>query len=851
MRAFAIFNNVGKFPAGYVPAGLDIALQKFDITPTSPANAPKKIVTSGLQIKATGKNNPNDKSGSSFEGFTLQLRNVLDAGGNVTNTSILGGSVDTIFNDQFGPNPTVWTDGVPLERIDFSGYGASTFSNWIDPTATIAATSQAKFDIFVGRTSLEIIQVKSIIYPWCVHVVRTITMYRAGSALIYRTDSGWRAESNGVCDFSYNDKSGAPIGNPYIVHPGVVKGVYNVTNIIENDLPQFIQQWQRAAGTTYIDPNTQLKATVPTGGVTENVVMQPVYFDAEVLIDNVVQGSVNGKVPSKKMLGYVQLSPRGEPISPELFAQLLDTQSGSLGGPVDCIVNIGQSNQQMRIHSVDVSSSFDSGGTLPVFAGTARGVVVLPKDGSWSVVQHNQGTDAVSSIASNAAVPLIREGALKTDGTSDYPANKIRLANPVDLLRTPIAATINYGMVQNTGTQKVMYQLPAYLHGVTNLLSKDNNFPVAKFADAYHLLNSTSIFPNPGDIPDMDMSNYAVNIAQQGYKLLNNINPGQLLKQALPSPFYFVNTPDVKLYIKYDVSTPNLNYDIDSIAQQWTASTKSISLYVDLGPFSPLLWVSGDFDSDSGADSAFNTPKLNMGDQLKPIVQILEVLDTLAESTGDYADLISQAMSIAMGNDGDNYQYKFHADKEIPVVQFPAPDLDGPTTPLRLSAGLKVGAYFNETLAISTDLSSMIPSAGAYFEFDGGIQVMCVSVGVGTVYAVGQVTVRMSADIKTGPALYLKFGFGAEIMVGLPVVGNASVTIMAGVEITLSSTDLKITAFLSFTGNADLLGGLVNITIYIEASGTIEKTGGQTSMTAEVTFAIDISIFLIINIGFL
>jgi hypothetical protein len=99
----------------------------------------------------------------------------------------------------------------------------------------------------------------------------------------------------------------------------------------------------------------------------------------------------------------------------------------------------------------------------------------------------------------------------------------------------------------------------------------------------------------------------------------------------------------------------------------------------------------------------------------------------------------------------------------------------------------------------------------------------------------------------------MKFGFGVELMVGLPVVGDVSVTFMVGVEMTLSTSEIKITAFLLFKGEADLLGGLVDITITIEASGTIDRKlvgTPSTDMTAQVTFAIDISIFLVINIDF-
>ncbi|MDB5111825.1 MAG: hypothetical protein JWR67_2939, partial [Mucilaginibacter sp.] len=609
MRSLALFNNAGKFGKGYVPPQLSIVTQDFDVTQTHVKNAPAKKASGGLQITAQGQQDPAVKNSPSFPGFTVQLRNVLDQVGGITNSSILGPDVDGIFNLLFAP-PTVRSVGVPLERIDFSGYGASIFSNWLDPEASIAAVSKAKFDVFVGRTSLEVIQVKSIIYPHGAKTVRTITIYRVGSAIIYRVDSGWQPLTDGVYDFSYNDKSGTHTDSPYEIHPGVVKGFFNIKNIIENDLPQFKTTWSRNSG-KYIDPSTQLIANVPAGGVTQEVILEPVYYDADIQIDNVVQGAAaSGKVPSKKLLGYVQLAPSGEPISKEIFKQLLDSQNGGLGGPVDCQVNIGGSGQQMRLNSVQVSSSLDQSASSPVFTGTALGTPILPKDGSWSVVQHSHKNDSVTAINNNAAVPLIKIGKLLPTGLPDYSNEKLRLANPIDLLKAPDTSTIDIGLLQNTGTQKVLFQLPAYRAGVSQLLSKDKDFPLAKFADAFHLLNSTGIFPNVGDVPDMDMANYGINILDKGYQLLNKLDPAKMLQQALPSPFYFVNTDDIKISISYDNpgGNNNLNYDLDSAANKWLNSVKSMTLNVYLKPFidpaHPLVYIKGNFDSSNGAGSA-------------------------------------------------------------------------------------------------------------------------------------------------------------------------------------------------------------------------------------------------------
>ena len=135
-------------------------------------------------------------------------------------------------------------------------------------------------------------------------------------------------------------------------------------------------------------------------------------------------------------------------------------------------------------------------------------------------------------------------------------------------------------------------------------------------------------------------------------------------------------------------------------------------------------------------------------------------------------------------------------------------------------------------------------------KFHGGLSVLCMSLGYGSIFATGAVDVKIACDTSVGPSLDLKFGFGAEIVVGLPVVGHVSLTFMVGVEMYSDVSCIRISAFLYFRGNAEILGGLVSVTITIEAKGTVERTSDETNCTAEVTFGLDISIFWIIDIDF-
>ncbi|MCI0556317.1 MAG: hypothetical protein L0287_35695, partial [Anaerolineae bacterium] len=304
MRALAVLN---KFIYPQQPPSVQFNQPGFD-----------KKLKGGLQIQFNAGKLPTDDF-PMFNGGTVQINNILDINGNTTGSSTLGQSVSFIFNDEFKPklSPDILISrGVPLKRIDFSGYGASIFSNWFNPLAQMAQTSQSKFDVWVGRTAHEVIQVKSIIYPWGIRVVRTIILYRASTGYVYRVDTGWKAESDGKFDFSYyiNISGAIKAKHPdYKIHTGVIKGLFNIKNIVEEDTPPFDTVTHVANGEFYLDENN----FVQPGPADQPSKLQMVFFDADVEVDNVVQGHVNGRVPSKKIMGFVQLAPRGIPLSKE------------------------------------------------------------------------------------------------------------------------------------------------------------------------------------------------------------------------------------------------------------------------------------------------------------------------------------------------------------------------------------------------------------------------------------------------------------------------------------------------------------------------------------------------------
>jgi hypothetical protein len=904
-KTFAFFNLPFGMLALTVLNNKSEQAEKPDIQITDPVFYDD--IKGGIQFDLTaGTSLLHEDESNMFEGFTVQLININNPSGNPTGSSTLAGTPTQIFNNEFYTNESDLSarPGVPITGIGISGYGASMLSEWQNKEALFAQTSQAHFNVITGRTSHEVVQVKSMLYPWGIRVVRTITLFRLANGYVARIDSGWKAESDGKYNFSYHkvivDVSGIPevddeghimkdyYEKPFIFHPGIIRGLFNVRNIKEQ--PKVFRNGE-----------ADLKA---------------VTFDADIELENVTEGVQDNHVPSKGILAYVQIAPAGRPIDTDDFTALLRSENNSIGGPVDCILKVAGTFQRMKINRFDVAAAVDINDN-PIFVCAARGSVILPKDGSWTMVQHTRRTGDVSPLPEQLSLPLIRIGEWVKDmvvSDNDVINNLLSIANPEDLLKLPDDSTLNFGFLQSMGTQKVLFIRPEFKFGLESLLSKTPPL----FADSFRLLNSNGIFPNIGNLENdfgqaisllsgldglnnpvteafesitIDGTNKVFKLLElqatetegklldQGYTLLKTSRGvvDRLLKFDLPSFDYpLINLPGkLVIAIQYKASSNTngsnyagmLDFDLDSFASNledtWKGRMNNLSIVVSIGPLIDVIIIKGNFNSQKGIETDFGsstgpaglslpTPEIEFSEALQPVEDVLEILASL--STGAYSDVLKKGLKIAMSNSANIWEYKFEANKDIPLVKFPPGALyDSPGVPLKLEASMGLGIFFNAALKVTTDPSQLLPSAGGYFKFHGGLQVMCATIGGASIYAVGNVDLKLEADTSPRIAVTMKFGFGAQIAVGLPVVGNASVLIMVGVEVFAdSSSVVKITAFMLFRGHAELLGGLVGVTISIEAKGSVEKSGvgAPTNCKAQVTFAIDISIFLVIDISF-
>lgn len=899
---YALFN----LPFGMVALSILDNKSDQDKRPTIENISPvfKDKVEGGIQLELTAGSSF-AAEGDLFQGFTVQLTNVQDMAGQHDKYSTLGSSVHEIFSREFSEAPSNPNDrtrpAVPLERIGLSGYGASAFSDWRNKNAAFAATSQATFNVATGRTMQEVIQVKSVIYPWGIFVVRTITILRLSSGYIARLDSGWQAVNNGKFYFGINNNP-----NPYEIHGGLVRGLYNIKNIRENELTRkdiiTINE-----GDTIFDAESNSEITYHGATYPEDVLLRGLTFDADIDIEGVIEGQnpVTKLVPSKGVLGFVQLAPRGMAISAEALSNLLASQNGSIGGPVNCTLKIANTEQYMKINRVDVNNSMDKNDN-PIFVAAARGSVVLPKEGSWTMVTHKANDGTVTPLDTNMSVPLIRIGKWDLGKLIDNNDlnNLQRIAHPIELIREPSSATINFGFLQNLDTQKLLFLTPSFKIGVDSLLSKTPPL----MADGHRLLNSKGIFPNVGNAIDnlgdavqllkaeggvddifskvsgitdgakevyklLEIASKvdAGKLVDQGYEILKSGIDGQINKALnfdFPAGDYpLINNENFKIIIKYKAdSKSKLDYNLDSFADditdQWRGRLNNVSMVVSLGPFDDLMTVMGNSNNEKGKESNFGgkvsagantlpTPKIIFSDAVAPVIKILEILEDI--SGGDYADAFNKGLKVAMSNNANIWEYKYEATKEIGLIRFPpAPAYEAPQTPLKLEASLSLGFNFNAALKVTSNPKDLLPTAGAFFMFHGGIQVMCVSVAAATIYAIGNVDLKISADTTPMLGVDMKFGFGAQLSVGLPVIGTVSIQFMVSVEIHADTgNNVSVAAMMMFRGHAELLGGLVGVTITIEAKGAIEKSGsGPTNCRASVSFGLDISIAFIINISF-
>ena len=579
----------GMLAVATLPKRVSPFVRRPGLGPVQPDFAAKNMI-GGRQVSLTAPAAPVLVLGGRTEGLpgaAVQLRNLVDQSAPTGNQlSVLGPDVDGPFNDEFAPSaapPANPTALVPVTRIDLSGYGASSFSAWADPAANPPAVVQVRFNMMVGRVSHEVVQVKSILYPWGAIVTRTVTIDRQDNSEIYRYDSGWVAATPGTFDIGI-------IPN-ITVHSGAVLGAYNIREIRD---------------TTQVHKNGPVELTA-------------VYFDADIQIDGVISGASNGLVPSTGQLGFVQTAPIHTTIFPSDLAELISSQ-GALGGPVDCVIAVAGTAQTMRLSRVEVANALHAGAAVPQeFAAAARGSLVLPAAGSWSVLARTDNVSEPTPIDADLGVPLIRQGpAGSPPGNTPW-----RLAEPADLW-APDTPSMDCCLLHATDSTRILFPRPKIESGASAFTS--NQVPL--LADGFALLEATGISPRQDACLAFPNANYELQISGAGAFTLANVpDPfgptfpsgalatGRALATGAAAAIGFEYADDTGAHSQISVK---IAPDASSVA------VKGTNVRLDMTPFNGLLRVVGDLQTGSGA--SFANARLVPGPDLQPLEELLTFL---------------------------------------------------------------------------------------------------------------------------------------------------------------------------------------------------------------------------------
>jgi hypothetical protein len=758
-------------------------------------------------------------AGAPLPGAAVQLRNLVDASGNPaldprtpsppggTPLSVLGPDVDETFNATFAPGSG--SAAVPVSRIDLSGYGASGFSDWTDPAVQPPGVVQAHFDMIVGRASREVVQVKSILYPWGAIVVRTITIDRQDDNEIYRYDSGWVAATPGSFDLA-----------GITVHPGAVLGAFNIRQIADTS-----QTYTSSSGAEL------------TG----------VYFDADIQIDGVTAGSSNGLVPSVGQFGFVQTAPAGTPLQPADLAELIASQ-GPLGGPVDCVVSVGGTAQTMRLTRVEVNNAPHPGASEPdEFAVAARGSVTLPQPGSWSVLARTDDVSEPTAIDPNLGVPLIRQGpAGASAGSSPW-----RLAEAADLW-VPDSPSMDYCLLHATDSTRVLFPRPVIATGATAFTSDQ----APAFADGFALMGATGIFPRQDSCLAFPTAAYSLQIGSAGVFTLTGLPssfPPSIARRTLAAS----SAGTIGFEYGDGSGTPS-QISVAITPSAWSFTVQPVNVRLDMTPFDALMRTVGDLNVTSAAGLGFHNAQLVLGSVLTPLQDLLSFLTELG---------MPSPLTVSISNAGwtETTKYKLQSG-----LAFSAPSSMLPQALNDALANTPLGSL---TLSVSTGLSNTASTTSAlltsssvwtyYLSLSGSVQVPVPAFPA--VKAGGSLALGISINFPTGTvpqseSLSFSVGWiitvGSDLIPGL-VMAEASTSFAFMLVVTIGASDsvgigcaltISATASIPDTGNQKV-DGLFKISFTAEASAVVTVSTPQ-SVQATFSVSVDVTVCWFLSVSF-
>jgi hypothetical protein len=697
--------------------------------------------------------------------------------------------VGRIFEDDFGSQGQRVQPGVPVRRIDFSGYGASIFSEWNKPDQIPPAIIKVQFDTTIGRTAYEVIKAASVIYPYGVRAVRTVTIQRQNAGWVRRTDSGWQPASHG--QFQFPPDPTADWTNR--LHAGALVGAFNVRNI--RDEPEVITV-----------PNSH-QPPFPFQ-------FQKVLFDADLGVAptlNVLQGGFSAPVSgitnppvlvvSRDIVGYIQLAPDAQTPDPATLKALFD-KAEPFRPAVSCAVEAGHSNNlpgttlRCSAFEINMITETNIGAPTPALGVALRGAPQIPRGGGWSLGQRKFSESAPSALPNDFPVPLVQPtGAPNFWYLSDV-TDVLQLSQPNNF----------YSLMHSTGTHKVLFESPqiptaAAVPGLQ--FPKPNppgppkpgavptNLGSPNLGDIASILNSTGLFPDIGN---------ALSLIKGALEQINTVSQGvQYSKTFKFDPNQKVTLIDlgiINIALQYaDTTDPalppaQLIYSVDSAASpSWSLSIGTLSFLVTVPVFgnSAILTITGGFSADEHTKAGLTNLNVQMGDALSVVKSVFSDLQALAQ--------------FLPGGAGANLDVALSDGRLTVSDTFTIGDMPlglGDITDISLDLGLSV-----RLSPLSVDFVIGIGSPGNPFNW-------IVSPLAGN----GLMNFGVAAN---QPSLTIQGGIGLGLAIDLGIAsGSASVTI--AVQLNITGNTITLMAILSGQASVDVLDGLASATITLSAA---------------------------------
>jgi hypothetical protein len=707
---------------------------------------------------------------------------------------------------------TAFSSFVPVSRIDLSGFGESLFTDWNLSQPEVSGVIKVAFDTVLGRTSREVVQVRSILAPYAATVVRTITIERSNSGEVFKRDTGWQATTDGNFQFPVHAT------NPIVSHPGLVTRATNIMNI-------------------------------------RNFSTQLVSFDCTIELENSV-GLI--ETPALNQIGFVfEGTTKGELTAPSAQDYASRLQSASLGGPLDCNIKIAGSEMLMRVNKITVAATKTTNANNDAeFVIAVNGSPVLPQGGQWSFIKTHHNDKTSAAVDKDIGVPLVRQGP-SGEATN---SNPYRFLDPSDLLTD--VPPIDYGILHGTNSHRTLFPSPAIESAAAGAIQALTSQVPPYIADSFALGTSSGVFP---DLPNCihlpsplasapDLHGYKLNILPDSNLSLTDITRSlPQTTRLLQGDGNFQSAVRTAGAILTDSNAEDpeksvANLLLNTVDQTWTMSLSKLSMInygQDLtneisrvaGSISSVESQAMEFGSDTASSLASNLPQvpnLNFGKPLQDIQKAVAFLSAIGvvpplavamtnswsinlSTTMGYAeflDKIPASLIVAIQEVVTDFDLALHALLSLNSADFSfslklavkVPTQFGPTAVGTAGFGLDVGSSTGG-IAVRLDLG-----AGVGVGFDAGPFHALAYFGVTQ-------SVYKSPD---------SWGLGT------------TATVRAHVDLVVATADLLIEAGMT------VLAG----TCQADTPGIPPKKNAVTSIAAyaQVEIALDVSIFWVINV---